>query len=146
MDGQVAKANDNGLLKEAEALEKRRVAIKNKRLKLLDDFSDNAAPSPNTSAAYTAYEIVASSTMQRLHIERALASLFGAKDSFNTFVRQLGDINVSQLDNEITALIDDGADFVSVGPSGEYLWKGPDDIERNLERLLIILLKNWIGL
>jgi len=139
LDGQVAKANDNGLLKEAEALEKRRVAIKNKRLKLLDDFSDNAAPSLNTSAAYTAYEIVASSTMQRLHIERALASLFGAKDSFNTFVRQLGDINVSQLDNEITALIDDGADFVSVGPSGEYLWKGPDDIERNLERLFMNL-------
>ena len=139
LDGRVTKANDNGLLKEAAALEKRRVAIKNKRLKLLDDFDAPMTETFNTSAAYTAYEIVASSTMQRLHIERALASLFGAKDSFNTFVRQLGDINVSQLDNEIAALVDDGADFVSVGPSGEYLWKGPDGIERNLERLFMNL-------
>ena len=121
-------------LERIRLMEKRDLlAVENSRRMLGKGLSDTSRQSPASSA----YGIIASSTAQRLFLENALQNTVGGAESFNALVRDLGSVNVSDLETELARLVDEGAEFLSTGPQGQYLWTGPDGVARDVERIFL---------
>ena len=129
----------SGNAAQLEKLELERIRLMEKRDLLAVENSSGIGIKGTDSPASTAYGIVASSTAQRLFLENALQNSVGGAESFNALVRDLGSVNVSSLETELARLVDEGAEFLSVGPQGQYLWTGPDGVARDVERIFLSL-------
>tara|TARA_R100000995_G_scaffold35970_2_gene16423 strand:- start:56 stop:7936 length:7881 start_codon:yes stop_codon:yes gene_type:complete len=104
-------AAEGSLPSQAVKLEERRLALVAKRDSLY---------AKNIDVAQTAYDRVASGTAARLYIENALAGVLGSAENFRAFLRDLGNVNPSNLQETL-----------ETAP----LWTAPDGNSFDVERV-----------